>query len=327
MTQPSSRICILGGGFGGLYTALRLSTLAWDKPGKPEIVLIDQRDRFLFAPLLYELLTGELQTWEIAPPYTELLANTGIRFHQAQVSSLDLEARQVHLQGGEALTYDRLVLAMGGDTPMDAAPGVAEHAIPFRTIADAYRLEDRLRPLEQSERDKIRVAIVGAGYSGVELACKLAERLGDRGRIRLVERGDQILRNSPTFNREAATSALQARNVWTDLETGVVEVTDSTIALDFKGQVDTIPVDVVLWTVGTKIAEIVQTLPVKHNDRGQVMVTSTLQLVDHADIFALGDLADCQDADGQKVPTTAQSAFQQADYAGWNIWASLSDRP
>jgi NADH:ubiquinone reductase (non-electrogenic) len=68
MTASPKRICILGGGFGGLYTALRLSNLPWPQQEPVEIVLIDQRDRFLFAPLLYELVTGELQTWEIAPP-------------------------------------------------------------------------------------------------------------------------------------------------------------------------------------------------------------------------------------------------------------------
>ncbi|NBD33079.1 MAG: NAD(P)/FAD-dependent oxidoreductase, partial [Cyanobacteria bacterium] len=70
MSESKNRICILGGGFGGLYTALRLSQLPWDHYGIPEIILVDQRDRFLFTPLLYELLTGELQTWEIAPPFT-----------------------------------------------------------------------------------------------------------------------------------------------------------------------------------------------------------------------------------------------------------------
>jgi NADH dehydrogenase FAD-containing subunit len=88
---------------------------------------------------------------------------------------------------------------MGGETPLDMAPGVAEYALPFRTIADAYRLEERLRILEESDADKIRVAIVGAGYCGVELACKLAERLGERGRLRLIELSDLILRTLQTL--------------------------------------------------------------------------------------------------------------------------------
>ncbi|MCU0527157.1 MAG: NAD(P)/FAD-dependent oxidoreductase [Elainella sp. Prado103] len=325
MTQQP-RICILGGGFGGLYTALRLIQFPWEKADKPEITLIDQRDRFVFSPLLYELITGELETWEIAPPYTELLSNTGIRFRQAEVSEVQIDQKQVRLQDGGLIDYDYLVLAMGGETPLNLAPGVAEYAIPFRTIADAYRLEEKLRALETSEADRIRVAIVGGGYSGIELACKLAERLGDRGRIRVVEAGEQILRNSPEFNRETANKALSDRKVWLDLETKVQSVTADSIALEFRGQTDTIPVDIVLWTVGTQVAQVVQNLPLPHNSRGQVMVNTTLQIPDHPEIFALGDLAESQDAEGQRVPATAQSAFQQADYVGWNLWAAICQR-
>ena len=327
MTQPSTRICILGGGFGGLYTALRLSQLPWEKSQKPEIILVDHNDRFLFTPFLYELLTGELQTWEIAPPFSEILANTGIRFCQGVVSGIDVEAKQVYLEDGNQLAYDRLVLALGGKTPLDMVPGASEYAIPFRAIPDAYRLEERLRHLEESEADKIRIAIVGAGYSGVELACKLAEGLKTRGRLRLIELSDQILRTSPEFNREAARKALEERGVWIDLETSVESIGKDYISLEYKGQVDTIPVDVVLWTVGTEVTPVVSTLPLKQNQRGQLVTTPTLQAVDYPDIFALGDLADCRDAEGQQVPATAQAAFQQSDFAAWNIWASLTNRP
>ncbi len=327
MTQQPSRICILGGGFGGLYTALRLSQLPWEPSQKPNIVLVDQRDRFVFLPLLYELLTGELQTWEVAPPFSELLVNTGIQFRQAAVTGIDPESHQVHLSDDTVLPYDRLVLALGGETPLHMAPGTAEHAIAFRTLDDAYRLQERLRVLEASPADRIRVAVVGGGYSGVELACKLADRLGDRGRVRLVELNDQILRTSPDHNRETATKALEKRGVWVDLETKVESIGADTIALEYKGNVDTLPVDVVMWTVGTQVPEVVKALPLKHNERGQLVVSPTLQVVDRPDIFALGDLADCRDAEGQLVPANAQVAFQQADYAGWNIWASLSDRP
>lgn len=326
MSQHTKRICILGGGFGGLYTALRLSQLPWESE-KPEIVLVDRCDRFLFSPLLYELLTGELQTWEIAPPFEELFAGTGVRFYQGVVAGIDIHEQRVQLQDGPEIPYDRLVLALGGETPMDMVPGAMSYAFPFRHLTDAYRLEERLRVLEESEADKIRVAIVGAGYSGVELACKLAERFGERGRFRLIELTDRILGTSPEFNREAAAKALEARGVWIDLETKVESVEPNAIALEYKNQVDIIPVDLVIWTVGTRVASVVRSLPLKQNQRGQLTTTPTLQVLDRPEIFALGDLADCLDAEGQQVPATAQAAFQQADYAAWNIWASLSDRP
>lgn len=326
MTEQK-RICILGGGFGGLYTALRLVKLDWKESEKPEIVLIDKDDRFLFLPLLYELLSGEMESWEVAPRYQDLLQNTGIRFYQETVSGIDTDEKKVELLNGPEISYDRLVLAMGGETPLTMVPGAMTHARAFRTLDDAYALEEQLRILEESDKDKIRVAIVGGGYAGVELACKLSDRLGERGRFRLVEMASEILRTSPEFNREAAKKALDERGIWVDLETKVESIAADTISLEYKGVVDSIPVDLVIWTVGTKVTPLVENLPVKHNKQGRIITTSTLQVVDNPDIFALGDLAETVDAEGKQVPTTAQAAFQQADYAGWNIWASLTDRP
>jgi len=327
MTEPVKRICILGGGFGGLYTALRLNALPWNSNEPVEIVLVDQRDRFLFAPLLYELVTGELATWEIAPPFSELLAGTQIRFIQSSAESANLGDKQIHLKSGETLTYDRLVLALGGETPMNRVPGAAEHAIPCRSVEDAHRLQDLFRELENSDAEKIRVAIVGGGYSGVELACKVADRLGNRGRVRLIERADDILMTSAEFNRQTARDALSKRGVWLDLETTVENITENFLTLNFRGQSDELPVDVVLWTVGTRVVPFLESLELPRNERHQIKVEPTLQVMDYPDIFALGDLADCKDASGQQVPNTAQSALQEADYAGWNLWASLTNRP
>lgn len=325
MTEHQPTICILGGGFGGLYTALRLSQLPWNEL-KPQIILVDQNDHFLFSPLLYELVTGELQSWEIAPPYSELLANTEARFIQSGVKEIDVAQQQVTLSD-QSISYDRLVLALGGETPLHQVPGSAEYALPFRTVQDAYRLEDRLRTLETSEAPKIRVAVVGAGPSGVELACKLADRLGDRGRIRLIERNDQILKSAPEFNQAAAEKALEKRQVWTDLETSIESLEAKQMTLRYKDKPDTLPVDLVLWTVGTAIAQPIQALPLLHNDLGQLLTDPTLQVQDSPNIFALGDLADCRDPQGKPNPKTAQVAIQQADCVGWNLWASLTQRP
>ena len=327
MSKQPARICILGGGFGGLYTALRLDSLPWENGEKPEIVLVDQSDRFVFTPLLYELLTGELQAWEIAPNFSEILRNTNIRFCQGFVSGIDLEQQRVQLQDNSEIPYDKLVLALGGESPMDIVPGASAYAFPFRSLADVYRLEERLRVLEASDKDKIRVAIVGAGYCGVELACKLADRLGDRGRFRLIEQSNQILRTSPEFNRETARKVLEAKDIWIDLETTIDSIAPDSISLLYKGQVDTIPAELVIWTVGMRGSSIVKILPLKQNQRAQLITTPTLQAIDHPEIFVLGDLADCRDAEDQQVPASAQVAFQQSDFVAWNIWATLSDRP
>jgi NADH dehydrogenase len=327
MIDRPMRICILGGGFGGLYTALRLSQLPWENSRSPEIVLIDKNDRFLFSPLLYELVTGEMQTWEIAPPFEELLSDTGILFYQASVTKIDVENKRIQLDNTSDLTYDKLVISMGGKSPLNIVPGAILHAIPFRTLNDAYRLGEKLRLLEQEKKDYIRIAVVGGGYSGVELACKLADRLGERGRIRLIGKSDSILANSPEFNRETAKKALEERMIWLDLDTEVEKVEADSISLLYKGQLDTVPVDIVLWTVGTQVSDLIRSLPIKHNERGLISTNAMLQAIDNQDIFALGDVADCRDADGQIVPATAQAAFQQADYCAWNIWAAIADKP
>jgi demethylphylloquinone reductase len=325
MTQP--RICIVGGGFGGLYTALRLNELPWENNQKPEITLIDKSDRFLFSPLLYELITEELQTWEIAPPFEEILANTGIIFRQGSVTKIDLEQKEITVNDDLTLKCDRLVLATGNKTPLDLVPGVKESAIPFRNLDDAYRLKEKLRLLSESDKDKIRVAIVGGGYSGVELACKISDLLGNRGRIRIIDRGNQILDHATEYNRQTAVKALEQRQIWLDLETETTEVTPDTISLRYKGQIDTIPVDLIAWTVGNQVSSLTKNLNLAKNSQELLKIKPTLQLLERDDIYALGDIAECLDESSNLLPATAQVAFQQSDYCAWNIWADLNQKP
>jgi demethylphylloquinone reductase len=321
------RICILGGGFGGLYTALRLHQLAWEHGNKPEITLIDRQTNFLFTPLLYELVTGELQSWEIAPPYTELLTGTDIRFVQGSVDKIDRVQKSVKLADQTEIIYDRLVLALGCETPSESIPGVPEYAIPFRSLQDAHRLDTKLRLLEESSAERIRIAIVGAGYSGVEVACKLADRLKERGRIRLIQSRDTILPEAPEFNRNAALKALEQRGIWVDLETTVSEVTANSIGLIYKGKIDIIPAEIVMWTVGNQVSPAINHFNLPLTAQGKISVTEMLQVTDNPEIFALGDAAAIVDGEGKSTPSTAQAAFQQSDFVAWNVWSSLTDRP
>lgn len=327
MAELAKKICILGGGFGGLYTALRLNQLSWEGNQKPEITLVDKNDRFLFSPLLYELITEEMQTWEIAPPYSELLADTEIKFIQDEVTNINLSTQNITLANNYPLHYDRLAIAFGGVTPTDMVKGAKEYALPFRTLEDAYKLTNKLRSLENSKQDKIRVVIVGGGYSGVELAVKIADRLGNRGKIRIIDKGDQILQQSPEFNQKNAQKALKDRQIWLDLETEVEEIEENSISLIYKGTIDTIPVDIVLWTVGTKSVKLIDNLSLPHNEAGKLSTNAMLQVENYPDIFAVGDLTQCYDTEGKIIPANAQLAFQQADYCAWNMWASLENKP
>lgn len=368
------RVCILGGGFGGLYTALRLESLVWPGNNKPQVLLVDQSDRFVFKPMLYELLSGEVDVWEIAPYFTELLKNTSVQFVKDSVRLLrpsDHLRREpggsctggvVHLESGTVIEYDWLVLALGAEAKIDVVPGSAEHAIPFTTLEHALKVENELKMLERRRFGKssppIEVAIVGLGYSGVELAATISERLKNTGTVKAINVQTTICPSAPPGNRDAALKVLESQNIQLFLGYSVSCVREfyasddsSSMATDEKEaggdhkkllvelqpaqrglQSQVLEADLVLWTVGST-SQIPWLQPpdapyvIPLNGRGQVETEETLQVKGHPRTFAIGDSAALRDPSGKFLPANAQVAFQQADFAGWNIWAAINDRP
>ncbi|XP_027341715.1 alternative NAD(P)H-ubiquinone oxidoreductase C1, chloroplastic/mitochondrial isoform X1 [Abrus precatorius] len=360
------RVCILGGGFGGLYTALRLESLEWPEDKKPQIVLVDQSERFVFKPMLYELLSGEVDEWEIAPRFSDLLANTSVLFFKDRVkfllpsdhwgmngSKTSSCGGTVHLESGLLIEYDWLVLALGAEAKLDVVPGAAEFAIPFSTLEDARKVNYKLTALERKTFGKdfqISVAVVGCGYSGVELAATLAERLHNRGIVRAINVETMICPNAPPGNREAALKVLSSRKVelllgyfvrgiqrLSELESSEVVPDTEKYILELQPaergmQNKIIEADLVLWTVGTKPplpqlepSDVPFVIPL--NARGQAETDETLRVKGHPRIFALGDSSALRDSNGRILPATAQVAFQQADFTGWNLWAAINGRP
>src|SRR5882762_7631080 len=125
MENQPARIVIVGGGFGGLFTAL-------DLKGAADITLISDEDHFLFTPMLYEYFSGEVEAWHIAPRYDDLVDNE-VRCIQGRTSAIDLAAKSITVEGQkEPLSYDILVLAVGGITNYAGIRGAEEFAIPFR---------------------------------------------------------------------------------------------------------------------------------------------------------------------------------------------------
>ncbi|MEQ9486523.1 NAD(P)/FAD-dependent oxidoreductase [Coleofasciculus sp. F4-SAH-05] len=330
--EPSNHICILGGGFGGLYTALYLQRFRLFKSPKYKITLIDRKDHLVFTPLLYERVTEELQAWEIAPRYRNLIKNTTIDFCQGNIQGVDLEKRQVKLQldtlselgqNLRILNYDYLVLAVGVEMRLEGVP--LTYAYPFRTVTDAERLNQKLKQLEQSNLPQIRVAVIGAGPSGVELACKLSDRLQQRGQVRLIERGQQLLKTFTPYSQKSAYRALTARRVQMEFETSVEAIEPDQITLINPNGKTHLPVNLVLWTVGTRSSEWVRNLPCQQNPQGQILTHPTLQVVDYPEVLALGDMADIQDYRGN-LPKTAQVAYQQADCAAKNLYRAVQGK-
>ncbi|VXD11801.1 NAD(P)/FAD-dependent oxidoreductase [Planktothrix paucivesiculata] len=325
ISQPKTptKICILGGGFAGLYTALSLARLSWHKSLIPNITLIDKEERFLFTPFLYELITDEFRDWEIAPSFQKLLAKVKVKFCQGTVENINLKQREIHLKNQECLTYDYLVLSVGRKTFSSVVSEQEVETYPFRTLADAERLKQRLSGLELSPKPKISIAVIGGGPNGVELAGKLADRLQKRGQIYLIVRGQQILKGFSNFSRKVAYQSLASRGVQLKFQTQIQSVDHHHITLIEPEQQHKIPIDLVIETVGTQPREWLYHLDCQHNKRGQVLTTPTLQFIDYPEVFALGDLADIRNLQGQQVPATAQAAFQQGAATADNLKALI----
>ncbi len=324
------RVCIVGGGFGGLYTALYLSQKCRRQRQACEITLIEPGERFLFTPLLYEVLTDELKPWEIAPAYASLLQGTAIHHWRTTAQQLNLEARTVNLASGETLAYDYLVVATGSQERPVPVPGLADHAHRFRTLEDAQALDSRLADLEaraqtQSPAPPIQVTIVGGGPSGVELACKLADRLGPRGHLNLVERGDCLLKPFSQRVRRVATQALQRRRVQIHLNTGVVAIEPDRITLDTPQGPAAQPTDLVVWVAGTQPTPWLGASLAK-TDQGQQLPQGSLQLPQFPEVFVVGDQAVMGWQRDRAAPQTAQAAYQAAATVAHNLLAAIQGR-
>ncbi|TAE59144.1 MAG: NAD(P)/FAD-dependent oxidoreductase [Nostocales cyanobacterium] len=325
-TNYSGRICILGGGFGGLYTALKLGKFAKFQDSSYEIILIEKKERFLFTPLLYEVVTGELEPWEVAPSYKKLLADSPVKFYHGEIDNVDLEEKLVYLENGERLSYDYLVLAVGKETRLDIVPGAAEYSQTFRSIEDAETLKEKLRILESSDLTTIKIAIAGAGPNGVEIACKLADRLKKRGEIHLIDRGDEILKTLPQGCKTASYRALLKRGVQIHLNTSVESIKPQEIIIKHQEKTEKINTNLVLWTGGNQTIQWVKNLNCQHNEYGQIIATSTLQIAAYPEVFVLGDIGEIRDKTGKISPTTAQAAFQQAPRTAKNIYAKITGK-
>lgn len=329
----AARVCILGGGFGGLYCALSLHQRSRRSPRPIHITLVEPRDRFNFTPLLYELLTQELAPWEIAPAYRELLKHTAVDLRQDWAEHIDVVQQCVTLRHGAPLTYDYLVVALGSQMRPPTTPGSQLHSLPFNTLQDAEQLERRLNDLEQSPQ--VGVVVAGAGPSGVELACKLSDRLGSRGQVTVVDRRGEILRSYPERIQRAAARALAKRGVEVYLNAAIEAVDASGLTFGYEGQMRHCQADVTLWTVGTVPRSWLGSNQLKPTLFGQCPVRPTLQLVDHPNVFVLGDMAampapgrDSQsDPSQNRAPTTAQAAYQAGPAVAHNLLALIANRP
>ena len=177
-------VIVVGGGFGGLYTALALAA----RHQHPPILLIEPRERFLFLPLLYELLSGELRSWEIAPSYDRLLAGHGVGWLQDRVERIDLASRTLQTAAGRSLHWNRLVLATGSHPSGHRLARALGHSlVPPLPSLFTLALDD--------EVNLFLLLIVPGNLSAVRLQSNVAH--GEIGRLDRGHAPDEILRATP----------------------------------------------------------------------------------------------------------------------------------
>jgi len=314
-------IVVVGGGFGGLSAALELAAAS---PSTP-VLLMEPQERFLFLPLLYELLSGELRRWEIAPRYSELLAGRGLAWLQERVSSINTSERSLITQQGRQLHYSQLVIATGGQPITYGIPGVLEHTLGFRSLADVDRLKALVEQLKLQRRPLQRLVIVGAGASGVELACKLADLLQGAAVVELVEQGDDLLPQAKSFNRDQARQALLQRDIRLRTGTRVTSVQADSLSLQRSANSsEQLSCDGVIWTGGV-VGSVPALTPAQELDgRGRLPCDAELRVIGCEQVFAIGDAAVCAEASGSALPAsalpaTAQVAYQQAACVAANV--------
>lgn len=333
MDKRKARVVIVGGGMGGLFTALGIA-------GDCDVTLVSPEDHFTFPPMLYEYLSGEVEAWHIAPPYAEVL-DERVRFIQGAVTEVDFGAREVAVAGRvRRLPYDALVLAVGGVTNFYGTEGAERFALPFRKIRHADDLRrrmldtlDRIPPdaAPQDARAAATFAIIGAGASGCELSTKMSDLLRDafrrRGlpgepRVLVLEMGDHVVPGMDDEIRRVVEEALREARVEVHTEARVLGVTGDSVVFEHGGGRSEVGVAATVWTAGVRVNPLVERLGVKKNDRGLVVVEPTLQVRARAGVFALGDMADLAGVP-PTLAGTAQLAFQQSDLVAKNVRAFI----
>src|SRR3989344_6671938 len=251
------KILILGGGFGGIRAALDLNKKLKNKilAGQIEITLIDKKGYHLFVPALYEVASAYGLKKDpfavrlkktICIPYSDIFSAKKVNFIQAEIFNIDLENKKVATRGGEILGYDYLVIALGGQVADFGILGVKEYAFQFKNLEDGLLLNQKIDELTKEvaagQRERlIRVTVIGAGFTGIEvvaeLACcvkKLSKARGIKGRcerMMLLEAGPKILPTVSDYERNIILRRLTHLGVEVVEEAAAEEVDSDYIKL------------------------------------------------------------------------------------------------
>jgi NADH:ubiquinone reductase (H+-translocating) len=333
-------VVIAGGGFGGAAAAHELERVMPKQSAR--LALINETNFALYTPFLPEAAAGTLEPRHVVTPLREMLKRTYLRI--GAIVGHDPEAKTVTLRAKygetETMPYDQLLLALGSTSRVLPVPGLAQHAVGFKSLADAIYLRNHVvETLEEANatedprrrEELLTYVFVGGGYAGLEALAELQDFAADamdcypRARLHgmrwvLVEASDRVL---PEIDRELAEYALRelrGRGIDIRLQTTLEEVTADSARIS-TGEV--LPTRTVVWTAGVKAQPILGELNLPLDERGRVPVDPYLRVKGMDSVWAIGDCAAAPDPRGGTCPPTAQHAVRQGPVVARNIAAEL----
>jgi NADH dehydrogenase len=333
-------VVIVGGGFGGAAAARELERLMPKQSAR--LSLVNETNFSLYTPFLPEAAAGTLEPRHVVTPLRELLKRTYLRL--GQIVAHDPERKTLRLRkkfgGTEEMRYDQLLLALGSVSRTLPVPGLAEHAVGFKDLADAIYLRNHLvETLEEANATEdparqerlLSYVFVGGGYAGLEALAELQDFAADamdsypRARLHgmrwtLVEAAGRVLPEIDQQLADYALRELRGRGIDIRLNTTLEEVSADTARLS-SGEV--LPTETVVWTAGVSPQPILRELSLPLDERGRVPVDSYLRVEGMDSVWAIGDCAAAPDPRGGTCPPTAQHAVRQGPVAARNIAAEL----
>ena len=337
-----AQVVVLGGGFGGVYTALALERLA-AKGARVEVALVNRENYLVFQPMLAEVVAGDVGILDTVSPLRQLLPRTDLFVRE--IESVDLDRRVVTLDAGLTpqtleLPFDHLVLALGNVTDFRGIPGLPEHALPFKTLADSVRIRNHvINVLEQASvvedpelrRTMLTFVVAGGGFSGTEVAAALNDFVrGAAGayrsipreevRIVLVHSGQRVLERELTAHLAGyATKALAERGIELLLGERLVAASPLAAVLSDGRRIAT---HTLISTVPSSPNPVLEQLAGLPTVRGRVECEGTTAVKGCDGVWGVGDCALIPMPGGEPSPPTAQHAIRQAKVLAQNIVAT-----
>jgi len=352
--ERKTQIVVVGGGAGGLELVRKLGAKFGRK--NHDIILVDKNASHIWKPLLHEVAAGSLDANLDEVGYRGHCHKWGYRFFKGTLSGIDREQRTIQLapvqddDGTEIISehtirYDYLVLAVGSISNDFGVSGVKDHAIYLdsREQADKFRTKllnhclrvSRTMSVDPEANARVRVAIVGGGATGVELAAELYNAAGalkyyglevfdeSRLKVTLLEAGERILPALPERLSEAAQHELEELGVEVRTRTQVIKARKG---LFLTRDDDAIRADLIVWAAGVKGAAFLSELGLETNRNNQIIVRPTMQSLDDDRIFALGDCCSYIPEGAERpIPPRAQAAHQMADTVFENLTLAMKN--